>query len=371
MGRITKSLFVGFLVSLLIGANGGADSKAASLKELIEGARKEGQVNVMLPSSATPELIKALETAMNKRYGINIKVNTRGAGSYTKAASIAIAEHRTGTVPTFDATIGGATHILSLTDSGAAEPIEDWKALAPKGLPLGDKTIVPDVLGKAAFKFVDNFHMLFYNTNLISKADLPKTLKDLGDPKYKGKFAVPPYVTTVAMAILAYSNEKTLEIFRTWGKNKPKVLGYSQGANRVALGELWMAPFPNAYTYYVHKAAGDPVGMMPIRDLVQWTPRYMTVRTNSPHPNAARLWVLFNAGPEGQRIWEREAKWMNISYPEQSRAAEVKKLIDKSGAKMYSWVENEKTVKRLRWLVTTKEGRAYSKRLKSAIRKGR
>jgi len=97
----------------------------------------------------------------------------------------------------------------------------------------------------------------------------------------------------------------------------------------------------------------------------------MIVRTNAPHLNAAKLWALFNTGPEAQRIWERELNKMNFSYPQQSRAAEIKKLIDDSGATVVNWVENEETMKLMSWLYTSKEGEAYQKRLTSALREGR
>src|SRR3972149_11133939 len=103
MMGISRFLLIGIIVSLLTGASWLAISEAASLKELVEGARKEGQLNVMLPGQATPELVRGLEAAMNKYYGLNLKLSHTAVGSYTKAASILITEHRTGTKPTFDA----------------------------------------------------------------------------------------------------------------------------------------------------------------------------------------------------------------------------------------------------------------------------
>src|SRR3989338_4651111 len=100
MMKISDSLLIGIIVSLLVGGSWLAVSEAASLKELVEGARKEGQLNVMLPSTATPELVKGLEAAMNKYYGLNLKISYTGAGDYNKAASILITEHKTGTKPT-------------------------------------------------------------------------------------------------------------------------------------------------------------------------------------------------------------------------------------------------------------------------------
>jgi len=366
----TKKLLLASLTCLLTGLIWFGISEAASLKELVEGARKEGQLNVMLPGTATPELVRGLEAAMNKYYGLNLKIGSSAAGSYTKALSILLTEHRTGTKPTFDSTVGYVEHITLMMDAGAVEPIQNWKELAPKGTPTDDKTISPMVLKNTAFKFADNFHILLYNTKLISEADLPKKLADFGNPKYKGKFSVPPWTVNPDMALLVYDKEKVLDIYRGWGKNEPKVLTYNQATDRMILGELWMVPFPNDYDYFRRKEAGDPVGMAVIQDLVPWNPLHMVVRTNASHPNAARLWALFNAGPEAQRIWEKEVKWMNFSYPQQSRAAEIKKFIDDSGAKVGDWLENEETIKLMRWLFTTKEGEAYLKRLVSAIQRG-
>ena len=267
MMRISRFLLVAIIVSLLTGASRLAVSEAASLKELVEGARKEGQLNVMLPSTATPELVRGLEAAMNKYYGLNLKISHTGAGSYTKVVSLVVAEHRVGTTPTFDATIGYDAHITSMMDAGALEPIQNWKELVPKGTPVDDKSISPAVLKNIAFKFVDNFAIVVYNTKLISKADLPKKLADFGNPKYKGKFSVLPSVNVLSMALLMYDKEKVLDIYRSWGKNEPMVIPASQGTDRLVLGELLMVPFATDYLYYLRKDAGDPVGITVIQDL--------------------------------------------------------------------------------------------------------
>jgi len=369
--RISLNLLLALVFSLWLPASQLDAAQAARLEELVEGARKEGRLNVMLPSTATPELVRGLEAAMNKYYGINLKISHTGAGAYSKIVSIAVTEHRVGTTPTFDATVGYDAHITTMMDAGAVESIQNWKELVPRGTPLDDKSISPAVLKNTAFKFADNFFIVLYNTKLISKADLPRKLADFGNPKYKGKFSVLPSIVMQSMALLVYDKEKVLDIYRSWGKNEPKVLSTNQGTDQVILGEIWMVSFATDHQYYRHKEAGDPVGMAVIQDMVPWTPVHMVVRTNAPHPNAAKLWALFNTGAEAQRLWEKEVKWMNFSYPQQSRAAEIKKLIDDSGATVVNWVENEETMKLMRWLFTSKEGEAYQKRLSSALREGR
>src|SRR3989337_102671 len=154
MIRIHFNLLLALVFSLWLPASQLDAAQAARIEELIEGARKEGLLNAMPPGTAPPELVRGLEAAMNKYYGLNLKVSHSGAGSYTKAASVAVTEHRTGTRPTFDATIGGTEHITEMLDAGALQPIPGWKDLLPKGTPRDDPSIVPRVLKDTSFKFV-------------------------------------------------------------------------------------------------------------------------------------------------------------------------------------------------------------------------
>src|SRR3990167_4164937 len=224
MGKPIRCALAG-LFYLFVYVAGVGILQAASLDELIQGARKEKELNVMMPGAMTPEVVKALESAMNKAYGTNINIKYVAAGNYIKAAAIAVTEHRTGTAPTFDATIGYDANVIAMLNAGALESIDNWRELAPKGTPVDDKGISPAVLKNAAFKFSDNFHIMVYNSKLLSKADVPKKLADLGDPKYKGKFAVPPFNVTLSEAMLVHDREKLLDIYRSWGRNQPRIQG--------------------------------------------------------------------------------------------------------------------------------------------------
>ncbi|WP_347353303.1 extracellular solute-binding protein [Intrasporangium sp.] len=59
--------------------------------------------------------------------------------------------------------------------------------------------------------------VLFYNPGLIEKADLPKTLLDITDPQYKGKFAYAPsgaFVATTQYLISTIGTEKTTDFLK-------------------------------------------------------------------------------------------------------------------------------------------------------------
>jgi hypothetical protein len=65
-----KSTVVALFISWMIGSGWLAVAGAARLEDLVLGARKEGELNVMLPSAATLELVRGLEAAMNLCYGL-------------------------------------------------------------------------------------------------------------------------------------------------------------------------------------------------------------------------------------------------------------------------------------------------------------
>src|SRR3989338_5624815 len=117
------------LFCLFIYVAGVGVSQAATLDELIQGARKERELTVMLPVSVTPELVKALESAMNKAYGTNINVKYIVTANYVKAVAIAVTEHRTGTTPTFDGTSGYDANVIAMLNAGALESIDNWREL--------------------------------------------------------------------------------------------------------------------------------------------------------------------------------------------------------------------------------------------------
>src|SRR6202012_2894128 len=103
-----------------------------------------------------------------------------------------------------------------------------------------------------------NVFVYAYNTNLVKKADLPKTYQDLLNPKWKGKLGIEAEdldwfagaVTDLA-GQKGMDEKKALDVFRniatTNGYSVRK--GHTLLANLVASGEV-----PLALTVYNYKA---------------------------------------------------------------------------------------------------------------------
>src|SRR6185503_2083402 len=107
-----------------------ASAQIAGLKGLVEGARKEGRLNVTVVTSQGAKGGEALGEAFKRRFGlsdmkITFDLNQGTAGDAHKA----IAEHQSGIPPTFDAMYFVDEAVLLLKDAGAITRIDNWQSI--------------------------------------------------------------------------------------------------------------------------------------------------------------------------------------------------------------------------------------------------
>src|SRR3990170_3453976 len=97
--------FVGLVSLLVVDAISLRGAVSAPLDDLIAGARKEGTLDFHGPSTVTPQGAQALIEALNKRYGLSVRLNfhpTLGmTGDVAKMVSMAAA----GVPPEWDLTV--------------------------------------------------------------------------------------------------------------------------------------------------------------------------------------------------------------------------------------------------------------------------
>ena len=141
-----------------------------------------------------------------------------------------------------------------------------------------------------------------YNTNLIKKADLPKTYLDLLDPKWKGKLGIEvknqEWFSTV---VLELGEEKGLAFFRDLvARNGISVRqGHSLLNNMVVSGEVPMALTVYNYLAEGAKQKGAPVDWFAIQPAVARS-NAIGIARRAPHPNAALLFYDYLI-TEGQK----------------------------------------------------------------------
>jgi iron(III) transport system substrate-binding protein len=148
-----------------------------------------------------------------------------------------------------------------------------------------------------------------YNTDIIKKADAPKTYQDLLNPRFKGKLGIEAEDANWFMSVVGSMGEqKGLKLFRDIvaanGMSIRK--GHTLLANFVPTGEIPLAL--TAYSYRVEqlKNEGAPVEIVYLPPVVAF-PTGAGIFKRAPHPYAALLFEDFIL-TEGQKILaERES----------------------------------------------------------------
>jgi iron(III) transport system substrate-binding protein len=297
MSRLAAALAV---AGLALGCARAADIAALSQRTdagreaaLLEGARKEGEVDVY--TSLVVEDISAAAAAFERRYGLKVKY---WRASSEKIVQRALTEARSG------------RHDVDVieTNGPELEALTREKLLAA-ALSAHDADLLPDAIRphRQWTGLRLNMFVQAYNTSLVRKEDLPTTYRDLLDPKWKGKLAIEAEdVDWFAAVVKGMGEPQGLKLFRDIVAANGIMLrkGHTLLAGLVASGE---APF--ALTLYNHNAdrlkkRGAPIEWFAIQ------PAYARVNgigvtRKAPHPHAALLFFDFMLGPEGQAILQK------------------------------------------------------------------
>jgi ABC-type Fe3+ transport system substrate-binding protein len=336
---------------------------------MVEAARGEGELRIGVHESAmiVPGLVESAIEAFQKRYGLEdlrIKPDTSGSlGTYTPAA---ITETRSGLAPTADVIAAHSGQLATLKVAGALAPISDWQQLLPEGS-TAPENVSPPVYGGLGFRFSETYMGTIYNKDVIAENDMPSTLKDAGDPRFKDKFATREYPSLIEMSTFVNGKDETLNIARAWGRNQPRIMDTLAGISQVGLGEL--AFVVNATEgHFTTATRGDPkLQRHFFRDVVPNIWYYHGVRTGAKAPNAATLFAVWSGGPEGQSFWEK-AMLVNSYYP-QSKGAEVLRRLKSSGATPVGWESSQAALDHLAWL-NSDEGKSFVQAVTRAIKEG-
>lgn len=374
---IAVGLFGLFAVAPFVPTTALAGSAQVSgLKGLIEGARREGQLKVTVVTSQGAKGGGALGEAFKRRFGlvdmkITFDLNSGTAGDAHKA----IAEHQSGIPPTFDAMYFVDEAVLLLKNAGAISRIENWEPLLAEIAPEAHKArnkLSPQPFDGYAFTWATRTNAILYNPKLISKDELPKTLPEYGNPKYKGRYSVPPWITRAIIGTLKYDKEEWLKVVRSWGRNKGHMLAFNAGIDRLLLGELAFLS-ANAYYYYAEKDRDPkaPIGLSFFEDLTTLHRAMNVVLEGARHPNAAKLFTLWSIGEEASLLFQKYSYAPNVFLGKKGPlSTAIVTELEKANIKPVTWFDTPKTLKQFLWYETA-EGKKYAQAIDRAQREGK
>jgi len=300
------------------------------LGQVLEGARKEGEVDVVLPSSLTPDGVRKIEKAIGEKYGVNLKINYTPARSYPQLTSQAISEFRARVTPSYDIHVSSDSNMYDAVEGGVLEKF-DWAPLLPEGTP-------PKVVqfgGHSVAVYTGHVGLL-YHPQVVSPQEAPASLSDLGSAKWKGKFVIFPYTDLYTAYAILYGKTRIVTDLKALMNNGAVVDTYPSAFRRFTLGEYPMILITSAF-YSQAEKKGIPARFKSL-DFAYVTIHQLGVRKGARHPNAAKLLIAFMSGPEAHRLWESEIGNGNAFYPD-SYEHKLALEAQKAGLKSFRWAE--------------------------------
>ncbi len=265
-------------------------SGADRQQKLIEGAKKEGTVNVYTSVQTTD--FNKLVAPFEKKYGVKVVVWRAGSENIV---SRTIQESRANRF-TVDIVETNGPELESMHRENILQLVKSpylADLIAPAILPHGEWT------GSRLNVFVPA-----YNTKLVKKADLPRTWEDLTNPKWKGKLGIEQEDSDWLAGVFSdIGDARGRKVF----KDIVTANGISVRKGHTLLTQLIVSgEVPLALTVYNYKAEqlkqqGAPIDWFTIGNAIA-RPNGIAVARKAPHPHAAVLFYDFELSPEGQQI---------------------------------------------------------------------
>lgn len=345
------------------------------LDDMVRKAQQEGELIATIQSSWSKTLVQPIADGFRKRFGLDIPVTIANVNSSVHAP-VAIAETQAGAPATYDVVQLDDAQTVQLVGAGGTQKVEGWEALLAEINPLvrsgkvRSDHISQGPLRGYSFTLMANVKQIIYNPRLISEKELPRTHRELADPKYKGKFTQPPWTAHWDIAPVAFEKfdrNEWLEVVRRAGKNTGSVLNETTGVQRVVLGEF---AFVLAQDRYVRQIfAKDPKAPLAHRffdDYNALNGVYYSVRIRARHPAAGALFAMWMTTPEAEAIWQ-PSDLQAVPYGESKIDRDFRLSIEKSNARVIGFLDNEKTGELFNWYLTD-EGRKYLDAVARAIK---
>lgn len=285
------ALFTGLLVGGALPAQA-QKSFPPAIAELIPAAKKEASVTVY-GQSLDPQQIQAINKALNAFYGFDAKLEIISGMHPVKAAEL-IQGAKMGAKSGIDVFWTASEVAMSMDKAGLILPFAWTKAWG-----LGPEMS----LGEYGLRSYDGtLAIVIYNTDLVKPGEAPRSYKDLLNPKWKGRIAVPRAPTPFMYMSYGVGEAEATEIAKALsGPQDAKLLPkFPDVRARVVSGEFAIGLGMDAF---VDIRRGAPVATAPVEPVVL-SPWAFYIMKDAEHPAMGKLWGYFGISPEGQKVLE-------------------------------------------------------------------
>jgi ABC-type Fe3+ transport system substrate-binding protein len=322
------------------------------MSSLIKDASKEAKLKLLWGEGTLGGTKGAakFEVMMNQMFGTDLRITFTPGAAMPQVGSQIAAEFAAGQSATSDVYIGADSYLTPLIKRKIFHEV-DW----PKFLP-GRITSEMVEGERTSLRVYTGLPGIPYNTKRTAKNEVPKTLRDMLRPHWKGKIASTPYVTSlnILAAKEMWGKEAALEYVRQLSKQVVGLIRCNE-IDRVASGEFlaFVMDCSGSQTFEA-QAHGAPVEHVIPSDGAMVRHRMLAVPKNAEHPNAAKLFATFMLTKEAQKqLWDSDYSDMYL-FPESQMGQRVRQA-QKQGVKFF--------VPTLEWVAANPEIEAISEEI--------
>jgi len=272
-----------------------AMAQSSQEKQLYEAAKKEGQLT-WYSGVLNQQICDEVGQAFSKKYP-GVSVHTIKTTSQVAFQRL-LQDIKAGDV---------LSDVFTTTDESHVAYLEK-KDLLTKYVPENEKGMSKVLRGLDPNGY---YHVswvgivaLVYNKSKVSAADAPKDWPDLTNPKWKNQigFGSPNYSGLIGVWTVAMQNAYGWDYFEKLNKLNP-LIGRSVDDPITTLnsGERQVAP-GNPASAFRSAARGNPLAVNYPTSGTLIDPSPSAILKGAHHPNAAKLFMEFLAGPEYSKI---------------------------------------------------------------------
>ena len=313
-----KSIAVIPVTAMLAFGSASAADAPKNLKELIAGAKKESTLAIMWSASSLggSKGAKQIVSAMNKKYGTNIKVKFTPGPSMTRTIAKLTREMKAGQKASSDVVWNNSGGSLKGAKIGLFRSM-NWLNYLSRPM-IKEKRFDPVAPKGTGLASAGTLVGVVYNSDLVKGANIPKSLPDTLKPFFKGKIASTPYAA--GMREFAMPDLLGKKVMVPYTKKLSEHIGGLMrcgSMNKITSGEFLMLVM-SCGDQYVNQAKrrGEPLGYALMNEAVVSHTRYGSVPVHSSSPNAAALFVVYLHTKEGQKwMWDKVGMDFHL-YPE-------------------------------------------------------
>jgi iron(III) transport system substrate-binding protein len=280
---MSTGVMLAYVILLLASATSSGPSP--DYQTLLDAAKAEGKV-ALGGFGFDPEEVTTLEQGFKKRFGFPVKI-THDPTHIRDLPPKVIA----GGFDVVEVNVAGGYQIW---ESERGLVTVDWSLFYPEFPKLEEVHHRRPAEDLPCLLYVNGIFGIVYNTKLVKEAELPDTLEDFADPKWKGRFVLWDNGNPFDFIALKYGKERALELAQKLKTNKPILSRSAAILTLIASGEAHLGA-TSISTAMGEINKGAPLGVKPYRDIIPALNNQLCTVDKAPHPNMARLFAAWHA----------------------------------------------------------------------------